>query len=58
MNLPDISVISSAGFPRINQIGILVNDIPEAAAHYSTAVCKRQLTSSSVISFAICRHRA
>jgi methylmalonyl-CoA/ethylmalonyl-CoA epimerase len=35
MKLPDVTALKSAGFPRINQIGILVGDIPEAAAYYS-----------------------
>jgi len=32
---PGQSSISTINFPKLNQIGILVKDIPEAAEHYS-----------------------
>lgn len=35
MNQPVAFTTNGMNFPRLNQIGILVKDIPEAAAHYS-----------------------
>ena len=35
MKQPDISSISRMKLPNVNQIGILVKDIPEAVAYYT-----------------------